>query len=285
MQNAISVNNVTKKISQFTLSDVSFALPEGCVLGLIGENGAGKTTLIKLMLNMLKKDGGEISLLGKDSVREEEAIKRQLGVVLDECFFHETLRPRDVGRILQSIYPDWDKRQFESLLKEFRLPEKKRVKELSRGMKQKLNIAAALSHKPRLLLLDEATSGLDPVIRDEILDILREFIQDEGCSVLLSSHITSDLDKIADYVAFLHEGKLVFAEPKDALMDRFALISCTHEDAARLPASIIAGKRESRFQVELLISDRIAARRLLPGAQFAPADLEAIMLYHVKGEA
>ena len=285
MEYAISVKNLTKQYESFVLKNITFSLPNGCILGLIGENGAGKTTTIRLLLNMLKRDSGTISLLGLDNIQQEAAIKKQVGVVLDDCFFHESLNAKDVATIFSGIYPDWDNSLFDALIKKFNLPVKKAVKELSRGMKQKLNIAAALGHRPKLLILDEATSGLDPVIRDEILDMLRDFIQDETHSVLLSSHITSDLEKIADYIAFLHKGQLLFYEEKDDLLFRHGVLQCSHQDVAKLNPQIIIGRHNSAFGVELLVNDREQAHRTLPQAPIQGATLEDIMLFEVKKEA
>lgn len=192
MTNSIEIRGLCKSFPDFSLRDVSLTLPGGSIMGLIGENGAGKTTTIKCILNLVRRDAGEILLLGHDNLREERLAKQDVGVVLDECFFHDTLRPRDVGRILAPVFQSWDGGLYQDYLDKFRLPEKKFIKEFSRGMKMKLSLAAALAHRPKLLILDEATAGLDPVVRDEILDEFLSFICDEEHAILISSHITSD---------------------------------------------------------------------------------------------
>lgn len=211
MNNALEITGLTKRYPGFTLDHLSFSLPEGCIMGLIGENGAGKTTALKLMLGLVHPDEGGARLLGRAAVDRET--KEHLGVVMDECGFPENLTLHDVDAILSRCYRTWDTLRFQGWADRFELPRKKPVKAFSRGMRMKLSIAAALSHDSRLLLLDEATSGLDPVVRDEMLDVLRDFIQDERRSVLLSSHIISDLEKVCDYVTFLHKGQLSNPNP------------------------------------------------------------------------
>lgn len=209
----LEVSDITKTYDTFTLDHISFSLPSGSIMGFIGENGAGKTTTLKALLGLVKKDAGSVHILGKEYNKSTELeLKEQLGIVFDECRFPENLSAVHIGKIMASIYKNWDKALYSRYLSAFSLSEKKLVKEYSRGMKMKLSIATALSHRPRLLLLDEPTSGLDPVIRNEILDVFLEYIQDEGNSILLSSHITSDLEKIADYITFIHQGKLVFSK-------------------------------------------------------------------------
>lgn len=279
---AIEIRGVSKRYPGFSLEDISFSLPTGCVLGLIGENGAGKSTTIRLLLNATERDAGEIRLFGRDVAAEEEAIKSEIGVVFDECRFPGELNPKEVGRILKHIHRDWDDAYYASLLSTFDLPMKKAIKTFSRGMKQKLSMAAALAHRPKLLLLDEPTSGLDPVVRKEMLDLLWEYLQEEGRSILLSSHITSDLERIADYIAFLHEGRLLFAEDKDALLERHGVLRCTREETDRLPPGCVVGRQVGRFGTEALVNDLPLIRRLLPEAVLDQANLEDIMLYCIK---
>ena len=211
MTNCIEVRGLCKAFDGFALKDVSFTLPGGCIMGLIGENGAGKTTTLKCLLGLLRRDGGDISLLGCDPWDQPRRAKAEVGAVLDDCFFHDSLRPRDVSAILAPVFPAWDEGLFRDYLDKFQLPWKKTVKELSRGMKMKLSLAAALAHRPRLLILDEATAGLDPVVRDSILEELLSFVSDEEHAVLLSSHITGDLEKIADYITYLHRGQVILS--------------------------------------------------------------------------
>lgn len=284
MQSILQVKDLVKRYRAFTLDHVSFSLPKGSILGLIGENGAGKTTTLKLILNLIRKEGGTVSLFGMDPVRQERQVKEQIGVVLDESYFHDTLTPKDVAAGLRRIYPGWDDGLFERYLRRFSLPKGQAIKEFSRGMKKKLSIASALGHRPRLLILDEATSGLDPVVRSEILDVFLDFIQDEEHSILLSSHITSDLEKIADYLVFLHKGRVVFEEPKDDLLQRYGVLRCGEDVFARLERSQRVGYRRSRFGYEVLVRDRAALRRRFPSAVVDAATIEDIMLFYVRGE-
>ena len=204
MKNCLEIKDLCKSYGDFALNHVNLTIPGGTIMGLIGENGAGKTTTIKCILNLIRRDSGTITILGKDNVADERAAKLEVGVVLDECFFHDSLRPKDLKRILGPVYPTWDDNLYADYLKKFKLPEEKLIKEFSRGMKMKLSLAAALAHQPRLLILDEATAGLDPVVRDEILDEFLSFICDEDHAILISSHITSDLEKAADYITYIH---------------------------------------------------------------------------------
>lgn len=213
MENAIEVKNLTKRYKDFTLDHISLTLPSGMVLGIIGENGAGKSTFINALLGIVKSEYDRLQILGLDFATQEKKIKGNIAAIFDDARYDENFTPLFIGKILSGIYQNWNSQTYLEYLDRFRLPHKKRLKTFSKGMKMKLEFAAALSYNPKLLILDEATSGLDPVFRDEILDIIREFCEDEEHSVLISSHITSDLDKIADYVAYIHEGKLQFLRP------------------------------------------------------------------------
>ena len=228
MENVLVVRNLSKRYDEFQLKNVSFSLPKGCIMGLVGENGAGKSTTIKLILNLINRDGGSVSIFGKDNLTHEKTIKEDLGVVFDESSFPDNLNAKNISLVMKNVYKNWDEGLFYSYLKRFALPAQKKVKDYSRGMKMKLAIAAALSHHPKFLILDEATSGLDPMVREEILDIFLEFIQDEEHSILLSSHIISDLEKIADYVTFIHRGEVLFSEAKDQLLEEYGILKCTH---------------------------------------------------------
>ena len=284
MENAIEIRHLTKKYQSFTLDDVSFRVPGGTIVGLIGENGAGKSTTIKCILNLIHRDGGEISLLGRDNMAEENAAKEEIGVVLDESMFHAALTAAQVGKILSKLYRNWDAPLFRSYLDKFDLPERKELKEFSRGMKMKLSIAAALSHHPKLLILDEATSGLDPVVRDEILDEFLAFISDEDHAILISSHITSDLEKAADYVVYLHKGKVAVQGAKDELLDGYGRLVCTRAELAQVDPGFIVGSRTSRFDCEALIKDRRTFLRLYPGLTVDSVSLEDIMVFTVRGD-
>lgn len=278
MNNALEISGVTKQFSDFTLGPVQLSLPCGCIMGLIGENGAGKSTTIKLILNLLKADSGSIRVLGSPSIANDRALKERIGVVMDESNFPENLTLANIDHILQSCYRTWDSKRFRSFAGQFQLPEKKRVKDYSRGMKMKLSISVALSHASELLLLDEATSGLDPIVRDEILDVFLDFIQDERHAILISSHIISDLEKVCDYVAFLHHGRLVFNQPKDELLQRFVLAKAPADAIAAIDPGKVVGIRRSSFGAEALVE-----RNALPHGMIADAaTLEDIMLYHVK---
>ena len=284
MKNSIEIRGLCKSYGDFALENINLTLPGGSILGLIGENGAGKTTTIKCILNMIRRDAGEITLLGRDNIREECRAKADVGVVLDECFFHDTLRPWDVARILAPVYQSWDNQLFGHYLEKFRLPEKKRIKEFSRGMKMKLSLSAALAHRPRLLILDEATAGLDPVVRDEILDEFLGFISDEDHSILVSSHIISDLEKVADYIAYIHQGQVVLSDSKDAILDSYGRVGCTARELEAVDPEDLLRVRRGTFGCEALVADRAEFMRKYPGLEAERTTLEDIMLFIGKGE-
>lgn len=285
MTNSIEIRGLNKSYPDFTLGEIDLTLPGGTIMGLIGENGAGKTTLMKCILNLVRRDSGSITLLGYDNIREERLAKAEIGVVLDECFFHDTLRPKDVGAILAPAFRDrWDSRLYADYLDKFQLPQGKLIKEFSRGMKMKLSLAAALAHRPKLLLLDEATAGLDPVVRDEILDEFLAFICDEEHSILISSHITSDLEKVADYITYLHQGRIVLSDAKDTILEHYGRVGCTAQLEAIDPADLVRVRRGS-FGCEALVADRGAFHRSYPNLMVEPIALEDIMLFIGKGES
>ena len=280
MDYAMSIENLSKSYPDFFLDGVTFRLPYGCIMGLIGENGAGKTTTIKLILDLIHRQSGSISVLGRSCPEELNLIKEHLGVILEESSFPENLSARSVNHILKNIYQTWDEKKFHSLLSRFSLPIKKNIKDYSRGMKTKLAIAVALAHEAQLLILDEPTSGLDPVVREEILEIFMEFIQDESHSVFMSTHIVSDLEKVADYVTFLHQGKIIFSQGKDDLLESFALVKCSPEEFQAIDSSAVRGYRKNSFGVEALV-----VKELVRGDYVMdPAGIEEIMLYHIKKE-
>ena len=276
--NALEISHLTKDYGTFKLDDVSLTVPGGTIMGLIGENGAGKSTTIKCILDLVRPDAGTIRVFGLDHRRDEKAVKSQIGVVLDESLFHEALTPAQVGKSLRRIYPNWDRRCYETYLKKFDLPETAPIQSFSRGMKMKLSLAAAFAAKPRLLLLDEATAGLDPVIRDEILDEFLEFIQDETHAVLISSHITSDLEKAADYVTYLHYGKVALTGAKDELLDTYCKLICGRSDLDRVDRSLLGGVRVGQFGCEALVKDRRAFMRRYPELTVDPVTLDEIMV-------
>ena len=285
MTNCIEVRGLCKSYGDFALKDVDLTLPGGSILGLIGENGAGKTTVIKCILNLIHRDAGTIRLLGYDNVKEERLAKEDVGIVLDEGFFHDNLRPRDVGRILAPSFHTWDEALFRNYLDKFGLPEKKLIKEFSRGMKMKLSLSAALAHRPKLLILDEATAGLDPVVRDEILDEFLGFIRDEDHAVLMSTHITSDLEKVADYIAYIHQGQVVLSDSKDNILDSYGRVGCTAAQLAAIAPQDVLRTRRGAFGCEALVQDRAAFARKYPELMVERTTLEDIMLFVGKGEA
>ena len=283
MKSALEVSHLTKDYGSFKLDDVSFTVPGGTIMGLIGENGAGKSTTIKCILNLVRRDGGEIQVLGLDNLADERAVKAQVGVVLDETTFHDGLSAPQVGSILARLYPGWDGALYQHYLEKFGLTSKKLVKTFSKGMKMKLALAVAFSHHAKLLVLDEATSGLDPVVRSEMLDLFLEFIQDEEHSILLSSHITSDLEKLADYITFIHAGKIVFSKTKDDILEQYGVVKCEKARAAALDGAHILGRRDSKFDAELLVDNRPEVARLYPGILTEQATIDDIMTFFAKG--
>ena len=284
MKNCIEIKGLCKSYGDFSLNNINLTLPGGSILGLIGENGAGKTTTIKCILNLIRRDAGEITVLGHDNIREEKLAKQDIGLVLDECFFHDTLRPLDVGRVLAPAYKNWDQALFRDYLDKFSLPEKKLIKDFSRGMKMKLSLSAALAHRPKLLILDEATAGLDPVVRDEILDEFLGFISDEDHAILMSSHITSDLEKVADYIAYIHQGQVVLSAAKDAILDSYGRVGCTAAQLENIDPRDVLHTRKGAFGCEALVADRVAFSRKYPMLLVERTTLEDIMLFVGKGE-
>lgn len=278
--NAIEIKGLTKQYQGFRLGSYDLTLPSGCILGLVGENGAGKSTTIRLIMNAITRDAGTISVLGVDNRSPEFAgVKEDIGVVLDEAYFPEVLSAANVGKIMACTYRRWDMEKYRGYLTRFDLDDRKLIRDYSRGMRMKLAIAVALSHDPKLLILDEATSGLDPMVRDEILDIFNEFTRDPGHSILLSSHIVSDLEKICDYIAFLHKGKLMLCEEKDQLLEEYALVHLSAERFADLPEDSIVGRKNGRFGVEALV----LRSRVPQDLPVEHTNLEDIILFMAKG--
>ncbi len=279
----LQVENLSKQYDKFKLNNISFSLPKGCIMGFIGENGAGKTTTIKLILNLIKRDSGNIKIFGLDNIEYEKEIKEQIGVVLDESYFHDSLRPTDISKIMKNVFSNWDDDLFVSYLDKFNLPDNKIIKDYSKGMKAKLAIATALAHKPKLLILDEATSGLDPIVRSEILDIFLDFIQDDEHSILLSSHITSDLEKVADYITFIHEGNIIFSESKDNLIYNYGLLKCGLNEFSKIDSSDIIGYRKNDFGYDVLVKNKMQMRMKYKNYIIDSTSLEEIMLFYIKG--
>ena len=284
MSEILKVNGLTKSYRSFLLDHVSFSVPRGSIMGFIGENGAGKTTAIKLILNEIEREAGEISVFGLDNIKEERKIKEQIGVVFDECYFHKDFRAKDISKIFSGLFKTWDQALFQRYLREFRIPEGKSIEQFSKGTKMKLSIASALAHHPKFLILDEATSGLDPIVRNEILDILREFILDENHAVLISTHITSDLEQAADYITFLHEGKIVFCRSKDDLIYSYGILKCGENLLPSIEKRDALRIRRNGFGCEVLVADKEKARARYRGCVVDNVSLEDIMLFYIKGE-
>ncbi len=283
MEAALQVIDLTKTYPGFKLDHVSFTLPQGAVMGLIGENGAGKSTTIKAILDLIRKEDGTVTFWGR-KLSESKQLKEDIGVVFGQGNFYETLTPTQIGSISAAAYTQWDQATYEGYLTRFQLPKDKVLKTFSNGMRTKLGIAVALSHHPKLLILDEATSGLDPVVREDILDVFWEFVQEEHHSILMSSHITSDLEKIADCITFLHQGKLLFCKPKDELRYRYGVLRCGEAQFKRLDSSEILVYRKEPCQIDVLVADKEAARRRHPDMVVDDATIDDILLLYVKGE-
>ncbi len=281
MNNNILVQNLYKQYEDFSLENVSFKVPKGRIVGFIGENGAGKSTTINLILNEIKIDSGKIEVLGLDHTIP--AIKENIGIVFDECNFHDVFTTEDVEKILKGVYKTWDSNLFSKYLKKFKIPTKKAISVFSKGMKMKLSIICAMAHKPKLLILDEATTGLDPVVRDEVLDLFLEFIQDEDCSIFFSSHITSDIEKIADYVILIHQGKIIFEEQKDNLVYNYGVAKCGKEKFALLSPDDYIIYRTTNLSMECLVRDKDAFKKKYKDIIVDSATLEDIMLFYVRG--
>lgn len=280
MENALEIKNLSKKYPEFTLDNINITLPAGCIMGFIGENGAGKSTTIKAILDLIEKDSGEITILGETNLSKNQRLKEHIGVVMDECSFPENLNAKEIDKVMKNCYKTWNRTKYMRYLDKFALSLKKPVKEYSRGMKMKLSIAVALSHDSKLLILDEATSGLDPIVRDEILDVFLDFIQDESHSIFISSHIISDLEKICDYITFIHNGKIIFSEVKDELLDKYTIIKCSEAEFSTIDKSAIIGRRKSSFGIEALA----LKKRISNNIRTDNVSIEDIMLYFVKGE-
>lgn len=280
-ENAIEIHNLNKTYKGFALKDVSFNVPRGCVTGFIGQNGAGKSTTIKAILNMVRKDSGDIRVFGADNLEEEFAIKENIGVVFDDIGFHEKLKPKHIDKILKGIYKEWDSEVFFSYLDKLGLPRNKKVGDYSRGMQMKLQIATALSHHAKLLVMDEPTGGLDPIVRNEILDIFMEFIQNAEHTVFLSSHIITDLERIADYIVFVDRGRILLAEDKDTMAERHGILKCTEEQFMHVDKQDVIGYRRSSFGIEALVGDQGACKGKYKDMLCEKTSLEEIMLFYV----
>ena len=282
--NNIEIKNVTKKYDGFLLDKISFDVPAGSIVGLIGENGAGKTTTIKSILNIIKSEG-TVKIFNKDINQNEKEIKQNIGVVLDDSFLSTYLTPKYINSVMKDFYKNWDEEKYNKLLKQFGLPSDKLIKDFSSGMKMKLKIATAISHNPKLLILDEPTSGLDPVVRNEILDIFRKYIEeDETRSILLSSHITTDLEHISDYIIFIDRGKTILNVPTNELLENYGIIKCSKEEFAKISEDDYISYRKSKYQYEVLTSDKNKIKKKYNISSIDKPSIEDIMLFYIRGE-
>ena len=284
MEATIKVKNLNKKYEGFEVKNISFEIPEGSIVGLIGENGAGKTTTIKSILNIIKSEG-EIQVFGKNIKQNEKEIKSKLGVVLDDSFLSEYLTPKKINSIMKNFYNTWDKKLFENYIKIFKLPENKMIKDFSSGMKMKLKIATAISHKPQILILDEPTSGLDPIVRNEILDIFRQFIaEDEKRSILISTHITTDLEHISDYIMFIKNGEITLNLPTSEILENYGIIKCDEKDFSKIAKEDYEYYRKEKYQYEVLVNNKKMIKSKYGISTIDKASIEDIMLFYIKGE-
>lgn len=286
MNSTLILKNVNKKYekSNFAIKDISFSVPEGSIVGFIGENGAGKSTTMNCILNVIRRDSGTIEIFGREMTDEDIDSRENIGVVYDSNNFPEYLTAKQLADILGRIYSKWDDFCFEQFLRRFGLPESQKIKTYSRGMSMKLAIAVALSHDSKLLILDEATSGLDPIMRDEILDVLLEFVKQENHSILLSSHITSDLEKIADYIVFIHNGEIILSKTKDELIYEYGVIRCSENDFHNILSEDILSSMKKDYQIDVLIKNRKLIEKKYKNLIVDSVSLDEIMLLLVKGE-
>ena len=284
MENSIEIKNISKNYQDFKLKNISFNVPEGCIVGLVGENGAGKTTTIKAILNIIDTTG-EIKIFGKDNKKYEKEIKKDIGVVLDDSFLSEYLTAKNINSIMKEFYNNWDKEKYFNYLKQFDLPTNKTIKEFSSGMKMKLKIAVAISHSPKLLILDEPTSGLDPIVRNEILDIFRKFIEeDENRAILMSTHITTDLEHISDYIVFIEKGNIIFNLPTEELLENYGIVKCSKEDFEKIKNTDYIKYKKEKYQYEILVANKYDFKRKYNINAIDKPTIEDIMLFYVKGE-
>lgn len=285
MKKAIEIQKLIKKYdSKFQLGEINLNIPSGYIIGLIGENGAGKTTLIKSILDIIHIDQGNIKIFEKNFKDSEKEIKEEIGVVLDNMFFPEILSTKDIDSIMKSIYKNWDTKLFLEYLEQFSIPRNQQIKTLSKGMRKKLEIATALSHHPKLLILDEPTSGLDPVVRNEILDIFLKFISDEEHTILLSTHITSDLEHIADTIVFIDQGNIVLENTRDEIMDTYGILKCDIDDFDKIEKTDIIRYKKDKYNYQILVKDIAKIRKKYKDPVIDKINLEDLMVLMIKGE-
>ena len=284
MNNIIEIKKLTKKYPNFTLGPIDLNIKEGEIIGLIGENGAGKTTLIKSILNILHPEYQSLKIFNQEFASNEDAIKEDIGIVLDNAFFPDSLTALDINNIMQGVYKNWDANLFQDYLKQFSLPKDKKIKELSKGMLKKLEITTSLAHKPKLLILDEPTSGLDPVVRSEVLDIFLNFIQEEDHTIILSTHITSDLEQIADEIIFINDGEIILNEKRDDIFDNYGILKCTIDEFDSINKEDIITYKKNKYNYEILVSNRDKIKKKYKNYVIDKITLEELMVLMLKGE-
>lgn len=283
MQNILEIRDLGRSYVNFRLEHISLSIPGGTIMGLVGENGAGKSTTIRAALGLIRKDAGEVLYCGEPLTTDSASMKEQIGVVFDSICFYPELTVEKAGKICRKTYRNWDEAYFRELLEQFSLDPKQKIKALSRGMSMKLSLVLAFAHRPKLLILDEPTSGLDPVVRDDLLDLFLDFVRDEEHAILISSHITSDLEKIADYVTFLHAGKLLLTKPKDELLWKYGVLRCGEEQFQKLDGSEVLAWQKKDYSYDVLVPDREELLRRYPEAVVDRATMDEILLLYVKG--
>ncbi len=283
MKNVIEIKELKKNYPDFSLTIDELKIPSGVVIGLIGENGAGKTTFIKSILNIIKKDSGTIKIFNKNLEEQELDIKKDIGVVLDNSFIPENLRPKDINMVMKEIYDNWDTELFYKYLKDFKIKDNQILKTMSKGMRKKVEIATSLSHHPKLLILDEATSGLDPIVRNEVLDIFLDFIQDEDHTVILSTHITSDLEHIADYIIFINNGEIVLEKERNEILDNYGILKCDIDAFDSIDKKDIVRYKKTKYNYEILVDDKTSCKKKYKNYVIDNITLEDLMLLIIKG--
>ena len=283
MENILEVKNLCKQYKDFALKDVNITLPKGMIMGFIGENGAGKTTTIKAILDIIKNYEGEIKIFGLNNRKKDKEIKEDIGVVLDDMFFPEILNPKDINIIMKDIYKNWDSKIYFKYLNEFSLPINKQIKTFSKGMRKKLEIATAISHHPKLLILDEPTAGLDPIARNEVIDIFQSFIQNEECSIFLSSHITSDLEHIADYITFINDGEIILSKTREELLEDFGIAKCSKEEFEKIDKKDFIKYKKNKYEYDVLVENKKIFNRKYEISTIDKITLEELMVIMIKG--
>ncbi len=284
MENILEIKNLTKKYPNFTLQNISFTLPKGMIMGFIGENGAGKTTTIKAILNIINSYSGEIKIFNLSHREHAKLLQEDIGVVLDDAFFPEILTPNDINNSMKGIFKNWDTKMFYNYLQEFSLLPNKQIKTFSKGMRKKLEIATALSHHPKLLILDEPTSGLDPVARAEVIEIFQSFIENVDCSILLSSHITADLEHVADYITFINEGKIILSKTTNELLNEYGIVKCTEKEFQNIAPEDYIKYKKNKYEYEILVSDKKAFKAKYNIKVIDKITLDDLMVLMIKGE-